>query len=216
MQNLFTDKNRHRQLRVHAAIVVTLLSAPSWAQLDPQLDTDIVTIVNDGLESPVKKDLLCIERPRRLSSAVVVGIRDAANKCVPTYVVVGSERMELSKAGTYLLNAQQWHEKAPVDRAELAKEWVVNAVLAFTHVLIKPDKSFLTAPAVFHGPRSESDSEGGAHITVWVANPVPNSHVPSYSELRVSVSSSAETGPIVELQRVKAVPPKPKESDTPR
>jgi hypothetical protein len=206
-----------RAIKLLGVVLTSLaigVSTTATAQPDPQQDGDILSIINQSRKVPLKPNQLCISRPTQLSGSVVVGVKDGSWECPVTYVVVGSGAMSVVEAGTYLLNAQQWHEKAPVDRAELAKTWVIHAVFAFKRVQLKPADIFPTTSASFHGPRADADGTGGAVITAWVQLPVTKTRGVQYARLQVTVDYNGITGATRELQRVNAATPKKPEPET--
>ena len=195
-----------QRVLIAAALQLTaMLPTAATAQPDLQNDSTILSIVNKNRNPVIAAERLCIQRPPKLSGAVLVGVKSTAGECDLAGVVVGAEALDVNRAGAYLLNANQWHEKAPTDRAELAKLWVIEGVLGFKNVLVKPDKLFVSTGAVFHGPRGDSDDIGGAVVTAWIKSPVTTTTQVHYKRLRVVVDSNGVTGKTTELSRVTGV-----------
>ena len=191
---------------VHTPVVILLCLlyvAPAPAQIDPQDDDAIAALINAEQEAKVRRDQLCIKRPRLVGGMVVVGLKTGEQDatCVVKHGVMGADLLPIHLAGQRLLEVKRWHEASPSMRAEMAKEWVHYGLLSFTDVLVKPDKPFEASGIAFHAPKGKTDGKGGAVVTAWVRVPaVPNAKTRTYQHLVVRFDENALGSEPVELE----------------
>ena len=163
-------------------------------QVDLQDDDSIRGLVNSVVTPPISKDSLCIARPGLVGGLIIVGSKDANGICSASHGIIGADVLPIHEAGQQILVVKRWHEASPKMRAELAREWVQNGVLAFAKVMLAPDKTFIAGGTGFHGPRGAPDGKGGAVVTVWLKGTQvlsPKGQQQRYTEVQFTYSPDA-------------------------
>ena len=202
-------------------IVSALLLSLVWlcpgegvAQVDPGQDADVVALVKEGCGADLKPGKFRISRPQGIGGVVLVG--GTAKGPVPgrysfQYAIVGGACMDAKAAGKHMLESQGWHQASPAVRAELAKEWVVRAEMAFQKVVSQPDKLFQSSGATYHGPRGDPDTKGGVVVRMWNSLPPKKTAALVFHRVQFQVSPDASIGEFTEIERAVSRPEKLKQ-----
>ena len=191
--------------------VVCFCPVQSVAQVDPGQDADVIALVKEGCGADLKPGKFRISRPQGIGGVVLVG--GTAKAPVPgrysfQYAIVGGACMDAKAAGKHMLESQGWHQASPAARAELAKEWVVRAEMAFQKVVTQPDKLFKTSGATYHGPRGDPDAKGGVVVRMWNSLPPKKTANLVFHRVQFQISPDASIGEFTEIERAISAPEK--------
>ena len=183
-----------REAYVVVLCLALVIPLGASGQVDLQDDDNISGLVNSVVTPAIPKGSLCIARPNLVGGLIIVGSKDTNGVCSASHGIIGADVLPIHEAGQKILVVKRWHEASPKMRAELAREWVQNGVLAFAKVMLAPDKTFAAGGKGFHGPRGAPDGKGGALVTVWLKGlPVPSSkgQQHKYTEIQFTYSPDA-------------------------